>query len=178
MFDRLLQHLQHYVERIQPNFAAADRSEMLFAMHGWAGAPSEPKMDEVLFGVRASEACSRERKVGPRMHPSNASEPPRPLPVRGLRIRPHYVRAGCAQCRVHPLWNPLKKPSSKPWFAPSISVGSAVSMPPVQLSAVANLSFLSHEAVHEPVGPFVQMIWKGRLERFAQPRSPFLGAGA
>ena len=33
------------------------------------------------------------------------------------------------------------------------------------------------QAVHQPLGLLVQMIWKSRLERLAQPRSPGVAAG-
>jgi hypothetical protein len=34
------------------------------------------------------------------------------------------------------------------------------------------------KAAHQTLGLIVQMIWKSRPERFAQPRSPFVGAVA
>ncbi len=47
--ERLLKHFEHRLERLHPNRATADRTEMLFAMDASAAAAGERDVDEALL---------------------------------------------------------------------------------------------------------------------------------
>src|SRR5690242_18492581 len=54
LFERLLKHVEHGLEGLHANRTAADRSEMLFAVHGAPVAAGESHVDEAFLMAWAS----------------------------------------------------------------------------------------------------------------------------